>query len=564
MFDATVARRWLALALAGIERDREAIDSLNVYPVPDGDTGTNLHLTLVRAAQEVQGLGPDAGLAQIAEAAATGALLGARGNSGIITSQLLRGWAEAFDGVDEAGPSDLVRALRRADEEAWLAVETPVEGTILSVTRAAALAADAAPDDVTVDDLVRAVAHGGPGRAGAHHLPARRAGRGRGGRRRRRRDRGRARRAGGRRHRRGRRAAPGERPRSRAGGAELPLARRGRTRPRGDVPARGARAGGGRAGRDPAPHARPRSATASSSWVAPASGTCTCTSTTTRPRSPRRTWPGPRGEVRVTHLPTGEVVHGAPAAAPAPVRARRRRAGRGRGRRRGVRRRPGPARAVHRGGGGGRRRRPRRPGEHRGAAGRRARHRLVVGGAAAQRHRHDRGRPRGRPLPPPTRACRSRSSRPGRRCRGWPRSPSSTRPLDLAACTERMSAAAGATRHGAVTVAAREAVTQAGRCRPGDVARGRRRRVRADRRRRHRGGRPGARPAARARRRAGDGGARTRRPRGAGRGRHRPARRTARSRSPWSTAARPATRCCSAWSEVGVRRVPDVRPTRVV
>ncbi len=158
MFDAAVARRWLALALAGIERDREAIDSLNVYPVPDGDTGTNLHLTLVRAAQEVQGLGPDAGLAQIAGAAATGALLGARGNSGIITSQLLRGWAEALEGVDEAGPTDLVRALRRADEEAWLAVETPVEGTILSVTRAAALVADAAPDDVSVDDLVRAVA----------------------------------------------------------------------------------------------------------------------------------------------------------------------------------------------------------------------------------------------------------------------------------------------------------------------------------------------------------------------------------------------------------------------
>ena len=78
------------------------------------------------------------------------------------TGPLLVRWDHApdaaLDGVDEAGPTDLVRALRRADEEAWLAVETPVEGTILSVTRAAALAADAAPDDVTVDDLVRAVA----------------------------------------------------------------------------------------------------------------------------------------------------------------------------------------------------------------------------------------------------------------------------------------------------------------------------------------------------------------------------------------------------------------------
>jgi hypothetical protein len=156
-FDAAVARRWLALSLEGIERDREAIDSLNVYPVPDGDTGTNLHLTLVRAAQEVRGLPDDANLAAIAGAAAHGALLGARGNSGIITSQLLRGWAEALDGVEQAGPEHLAEALRRADEQAWLAVETPVEGTILSVTRAAALAA-AGRDDLGLDGLVRVAA----------------------------------------------------------------------------------------------------------------------------------------------------------------------------------------------------------------------------------------------------------------------------------------------------------------------------------------------------------------------------------------------------------------------
>lgn len=158
LFDAVLARRWLSLALAGIDRDREAIDSLNVYPVPDGDTGTNLHLTLLRAAQEVLDLPADAGLEQIATAAATGALLGARGNSGIITSQLLRGWAEALAGVDAAGPEHLVEALRRADEEAWLAVETPVEGTILSVTREAALAASAAPAGTDLTALVRTVA----------------------------------------------------------------------------------------------------------------------------------------------------------------------------------------------------------------------------------------------------------------------------------------------------------------------------------------------------------------------------------------------------------------------
>jgi DAK2 domain fusion protein YloV len=140
-FDAALARRWLALALAGIERDREAIDALNVYPVPDGDTGTNLHLTLRRAAEEVEGVAADADLATIAGAAAHGALLGARGNSGIITSQLLRGWAQALDGLHLAGPAEVAEALRLADEQAWRAVETPVEGTMLSVTRAAALEA---------------------------------------------------------------------------------------------------------------------------------------------------------------------------------------------------------------------------------------------------------------------------------------------------------------------------------------------------------------------------------------------------------------------------------------
>lgn len=158
-FDAALARRWLALALAGIERDREAIDALNVYPVPDGDTGTNLHLTLRRAADEVAEVADDADLATIAGAAAHGALLGARGNSGIITSQLLRGWAQALEGRHRAGPGEVAEALRLADEQAWRAVETPVEGTMLSVTRAAALEAardDSRPLAVLVADVAAA------------------------------------------------------------------------------------------------------------------------------------------------------------------------------------------------------------------------------------------------------------------------------------------------------------------------------------------------------------------------------------------------------------------------
>ncbi len=153
VLDAALARRWLELALVGLERDREAIDSLNVYPVPDGDTGTNLHLTLHRACAALAELAGDARLPAVADAAATGALLGARGNSGIITSQLLRGWADATgdSGAATAGVDVVVEAFRRADEQAWAAVETPVEGTILSLSRAAALAAAAARD--AGDDL---------------------------------------------------------------------------------------------------------------------------------------------------------------------------------------------------------------------------------------------------------------------------------------------------------------------------------------------------------------------------------------------------------------------------
>ncbi len=156
--DPTLARRWMDLALTGMTQAREAIDALNVYPVPDGDTGTNLQLTLRRAVQEARDC-PDDSVAALLAALARGALLGARGNSGIIVSQLLRGWAEAFADAHSADPWLLARGLARADEQAWAAVETPVEGTILSVTRAAALAArQAAEAGSGLADVVRAAA----------------------------------------------------------------------------------------------------------------------------------------------------------------------------------------------------------------------------------------------------------------------------------------------------------------------------------------------------------------------------------------------------------------------
>jgi hypothetical protein len=161
VLDADLLRRWLDVATDGLLQSRSAIDLLNVYPVPDGDTGTNLHLTLARARAEV-GQVPREGqtVGQVARSAARGALLGARGNSGVILSQLLHGWADALSGVRAAGPEHVVDAFRRADEQAWVAVESPAEGTILSVCRAASRAAAAAgaPPDADLAGVVSAAA----------------------------------------------------------------------------------------------------------------------------------------------------------------------------------------------------------------------------------------------------------------------------------------------------------------------------------------------------------------------------------------------------------------------
>src|SRR5680860_115290 len=146
VLDGDAARRWVDAAVAGLESARERIDALNVYPVPDGDTGTNLHLTLLQAQRDLHDLDAGASLARISDTVARGALMGARGNSGIITSQLLRGWADelAESAADAADAERARAAFARADAQAWAAVEEPVEGTMLSVTRAAAAGADRA------------------------------------------------------------------------------------------------------------------------------------------------------------------------------------------------------------------------------------------------------------------------------------------------------------------------------------------------------------------------------------------------------------------------------------
>jgi DAK2 domain fusion protein YloV len=114
---------------------QEAVNRLNVYPVPDGDTGTNMALTLESVVAEV---GDATEMRMICRAISHGSLMGARGNSGVILSQILRGVADGFRDLDAAGPVDLADALGGASEAAYKAVMRPVEGTILTVVRAAA------------------------------------------------------------------------------------------------------------------------------------------------------------------------------------------------------------------------------------------------------------------------------------------------------------------------------------------------------------------------------------------------------------------------------------------
>ncbi|MEU0070494.1 DAK2 domain-containing protein [Streptomyces sp. NPDC006332] len=153
-FDALAVRTWCSLALAALGRAREEIDAINVYPVADGDTGTNLYLTMESAVGAVEAVfaGHEAGppavrgptLADAVRAMAHGALIGARGNSGTILAQLLRGMAQVLAADGETAHTDgrgLGLALRHASDSARQAVARPVEGTVLTVASAAADAA---------------------------------------------------------------------------------------------------------------------------------------------------------------------------------------------------------------------------------------------------------------------------------------------------------------------------------------------------------------------------------------------------------------------------------------
>jgi DAK2 domain fusion protein YloV len=126
----------LVVAAGCLEAKAAEIDALNVFPIPDGDTGTNMLLTM-RSALRGARTAAESGAEATAEALARGALLGARGNSGVILSQFLVGIAEAVRGAERVGCLELARAFRRGSELAYAAVSRPVEGTMLTVMREA-------------------------------------------------------------------------------------------------------------------------------------------------------------------------------------------------------------------------------------------------------------------------------------------------------------------------------------------------------------------------------------------------------------------------------------------
>lgn len=136
----------------GLSDKKEWINELNVFPVPDGDTGTNMTLTIMAAAKEVAALN-DPSMEQLAKAISSGSLRGARGNSGVILSQLLRGFTKEIKTVDEIDTTTLANAMVRSTETAYKAVMKPKEGTILTVAKGMAdkaLEMAAETDDIEV------------------------------------------------------------------------------------------------------------------------------------------------------------------------------------------------------------------------------------------------------------------------------------------------------------------------------------------------------------------------------------------------------------------------------
>jgi DAK2 domain fusion protein YloV len=157
---AAAFRAWTQACTGALASARAEIDALNVFPVPDSDTGTNAYLTFVSGVDAVAGLGGDAGVEQLVRAYVDGLLMGAKGNTGVILSQLVRACFKDLDYSRALGAADVAASFEAASRAAWAAVGRPVEGTILSVASAAAAGATQAADQgVDARGVFRAAAN---------------------------------------------------------------------------------------------------------------------------------------------------------------------------------------------------------------------------------------------------------------------------------------------------------------------------------------------------------------------------------------------------------------------
>ena len=159
--DGPLFKRALLGSLSWLSANHEEVNRLNVFPVPDGDTGTNMLLTLQSAVEDIKE-SDAAEVSKIAKLASHGSLMGARGNSGVILSQIFRGFARAVEGKGSLSPAELATAFEEAANAAYRAVNKPTEGTILTVAREAGRSASAAASspDATVPSVIAAAASG--------------------------------------------------------------------------------------------------------------------------------------------------------------------------------------------------------------------------------------------------------------------------------------------------------------------------------------------------------------------------------------------------------------------
>ena len=159
--DGVLFKQALLGSLSWLAANQEEVNRLNVFPVPDGDTGTNMLLTLQSAVEDIKE-SQAAEISKIARLASHGSLMGARGNSGVILSQIFRGFARAVEGKSALNPKELAGAFEEAANAAYRAVNRPTEGTILTVAREAgrAAAAAASESDATAPSVIAAAAAG--------------------------------------------------------------------------------------------------------------------------------------------------------------------------------------------------------------------------------------------------------------------------------------------------------------------------------------------------------------------------------------------------------------------